>query len=151
MTDHAQVVREVLNHACWLPGTPNPHAALDALVAERDEAQRRHNRGEQQVAGMLTQLTAVVAERDEARDALMTENLTELRLGATGSLFSAERCERLIHAITERAEQLERDARDADDSSASYRGHDVEASVDLARSANRARSRAAELRLLLDV
>lgn len=61
-----------------------------------------------------------------------------------------DRYERLIAALVERAEHWEADARDADLAGNSYKGRDNEAAVDLFRQAGRSRSRALELRSIIE-
>lgn len=56
----------------------------------------------------------------------------------------------LTEALTERAEHWEADAKDAEFAGNSYRGKDEEAAIDLSRQAARSRSRALELRGVLE-
>ena len=58
--------------------------------------------------------------------------------------------DRLLAVLTERVEHWEADARDADAAGNSYKGHDNEAAVDLFRQAGRSRSRALELRSIIE-
>jgi hypothetical protein len=91
---HIATVRDVLDHACWLPGTPNPHAALDALAAridtletERDEARRQlafFTDGKQTITvgrKFLADLEAACLDAE-----LRNERLTERRRTLTRSL-----------------------------------------------------------------
>jgi hypothetical protein len=65
------------------------------------------------------------------------------------SLWEA-RYKSLLATLVERAEHWEADAREADLAGKSFRGHDNEAAVDLYRQAGRSRSRALELRSIVE-